>query len=1089
MENEKEQILKITVRYDDAIRGIAQYSKELDRLKRNEDVLKKLVKEKTISQDQYNLKMAESKRDAVKYQDAVQILTKHIRNQVKIEQQQEGSLKQLRAQLSNVTDEYDSLSEAERKAAKGTELKDKINAITNELKGAEEETQRFYRNVGNYENTIRNTLGVNNSFTNSLLDIAQNSKGTNGFFKELDASAKAFGKTLLSFMTNPAFLAIIGLVGVGTAFKFWYDYNKGLVEATKLTDQFTDKSGDDLKNYRNEVLALADVYDKDFKEVLISANALAKQFGITQDEALNLIKDGFAAGADSNGEFLDTLKEYPAYFKEAGISASEFVAITTQASDSGVFSDKAVDSIKEANLKIREMTNSTADALDGIGISSKKVQEDLSSGAKTTFDIMQEVSQKLSEFPANSSKVGTAIADIFGGPGEDAGLQYLITLKDIDTSLDNVKSKVGVLGKLQEEQLNSQIELENTLSSLFDITGGNFEAMTTEAKIFVNGALVSIINGVRDIIDWCKDLYDNSMLVRGAVSFIRLTFQSLYDFLKFFFGYGIANFKTLGAIIKAAFTLDFEALEQGVKQWKETTEKLTSEFAQSMKENLSGAIDDVVNKKIPPVKLTVETEVKTKSDTSAEQSSTSIDTAKQAEEKRKAAIKAAKEQRDKERDAIRQAEDALLSLVKDEREKRRKEINLSYSREIADLKRKLTEEKNLTAKAKNAIQQIIKAKEQQLQVELQKLSDEQLQKDIANRQKLIDTQLAAVKSGSEQEYQLKMQQLMAQRDMELSNTELTEQMKQAIRDKYNKQMDDLSAKRENDTLKKQADILNKRFASELGILESQNEVKLQRMQNEGASDSQLKQAQYAFELQELQTSLTQQNEVLANMKQLEGETNEAFNQRKVEQEQKVAETEVQIDTTKVESQKALYDDFRGAIDALGEHNKAFAQMSKMLALGEIAVNTGKAIAAGVAQAQSVPFPGNIAAIVTTIATVMANIATATKTVKSAKFASGGQVVGPGTGTSDSVPASLSNGESVITARATSMFSPILSSFNMMGGGVPINLTASSNQTMGEDMLARAVAKGVQMMPRPVVSVEEISSVSNRVEVLENLGNL
>ena len=163
--------------------------------------------------------------------------------------------------------------------------------------------------------------------------------------------------------------------------------------------------------------------------------------------------------------------------------------------------------------------------------------------------------------------------------------------------------------------------------------------------------------------------------------------------------------------------------------------------------------------------------------------------------------------------------------------------------------------------------------------------------------------------------------------------------------------------------------------------------------------------------------------------------------------------------------------------------------SKILALAEIAINTGKAIAAGVAQAQSVPFPGNIAAIATTIATVIANITTAIKTVKSAKFASGGQVVGPGTGTSDSIPASLSNGESVITARATSMFAPILSSFNMMGGGVPINLAASNNQTMGEDMLARAVAKGVQMMPRPVVSVEEISSVSNRVEILENLGNL
>lgn len=173
---------------------------------------------------------------------------------------------------------------------------------------------------------------------------------------------------------------------------------------------------------------------------------------------------------------------------------------------------------------------------------------------------------------------------------------------------------------------------------------------------------------------------------------------------------------------------------------------------------------------------------------------------------------------------------------------------------------------------------------------------------------------------------------------------------------------------------------------------------------------------------------------------------------------------------------------------MGENNKTFAILSKTLALAEIAINTGKALAAGIAQAQSVPFPANLAAIATTVATILSNIAVATKTVKSAKFATGGLVTGPGTGTSDSIPAQLSNGESVMTARATSMFAPLLSSFNQMGGGVPINVTQTSSQALGEDMLARAVAKGVQSM-RPVVSVEEITSVSNRVKVLENLGNV
>ncbi len=51
------------------------------------------------------------------------------------------------------------------------------------------------------------------------------------------------------------------------------------------------------------------------------------------------------------------------------------------------------------------------------------------------------------------------------------------------------------------------------------------------------------------------------------------------------------------------------------------------------------------------------------------------------------------------------------------------------------------------------------------------------------------------------------------------------------------------------------------------------------------------------------------------------------------------------------------------------------------------------------------------------------------------FATGGYVSGAGTGTSDSISARLSNGESVNTAKATSMFAPLLSYLNSLGGGV------------------------------------------------------
>lgn len=212
------------------------------------------------------------------------------------------------------------------------------------------------------------------------------------------------------------------------------------------------------------------------------------------------------------------------------------------------------------------------------------------------------------------------------------------------------------------------------------------------------------------------------------------------------------------------------------------------------------------------------------------------------------------------------------------------------------------------------------------------------------------------------------------------------------------------------------------------------------------------------------------------------------NEKEAAIEKEKAEQEAAIEKLKQE----LYADSKKALQVLAEENEAFAVASKALALGEIAVNTGKAIAAGVANASAVPFPANIAAIATTVLTVMANIATAIKTVKGAKFATGGFVSGEGSATSDSIPAMLSNTESVNNAQATAMFWPMQSAFNVMGGGVPITPPSGSVNTAamraGEDMLARSVSKGVQSI-RVVASWTEGQAVGDRVKMLESLGDV
>lgn len=701
---------------------------------------------------------------------------------VKINQSAEGSYNRLSAQYSLNKIYLNNMTKAEREnTEEGRKLVAQTKEIYEEMKRLQEATGKFQLNVGNYTEAsdaiiaygdkLKETLGLNSAFGESLLALGRGGAESKAVFTAIGDGAKALGKTLLGLLSNPVFLAIAGITAAGAAFKWWYDYNAGLVEATRLTQQFTGKSGDDLKAFRNEVQAVADSFNADFRETLIATNALSKQFGISANEALQLVKDGFLAGGDANGEFLDTLKEYPAYFKEAGISADQFVAIVTQTNKMGIFSDKGVDAIKEANLRLREMTTATAAALDGIGISSEQVQKDLQTGTKTTFDVIQDVSAKLAELPDNAATVGAAIADIFGGPGEDAGLQYLRTLKDISTNMDEVKGKAGVLAQLQEEQLQSQIELQNALSGLFDATGGNFETLTTQAKVFVNQGLTAIIKGVIDVVNYFIELYNESVLIRAIWNGIVAGFKTTFDTLGNLFGFFIDIVKATGTALKGAFTLDFDDVKKGLSDYAAAYGNLVKAQVKDITQNFKEGLDDM-QKKIKPITIPVSVGDTPKEPAGNKPVTTQNPTvtprgksdAEKAAEQQAKQIEAAYK---KNLEATRKLQDAQLQLETDEWAKRRQQTQYQYSRQIEDLQHQLQTEKDLNETGRQAINATITALEQQQTEALLKIEQDRQLQELALQKESIELRLQAVKKGSEQERQLRMQLLENERQTAL----------------------------------------------------------------------------------------------------------------------------------------------------------------------------------------------------------------------------------------------------------------------------------------------------------------------------------
>lgn len=646
---------------------------------------------------------------------------------------------------------------------------DTIKAYRDRIDQNNEMIQSVTGSNEQYAESLLSIVGINANFGQSFQALANS--GGMSFIDGMNTKVKALGQTLFGLLANPWVLALLGITAVVSGVKWWYDYNKGLVEATKLTKDFTGLSGTELKEVRNEVQAVADTYDKDFREVLESANALSKQFGISIQDAMKLVEDGFVSGADVNGEFLDNIKEYPAYFREAGLSASEFIAITTQANKGGIYSDKGIDVIKEGNLRIREMTTATRDALEGIGISSEEVMRKLADGSMTTFDVMKQVSEKLAEFPASSSEVGTALADIFGGPGEDAGLQYILTLKDIDTNLDNVKNRAGELAKLQEEQLRSQVELENAISSVFDITGGSFETLTTQAKTFVNKGLIAIVNGIKDVANWFIDLYNKSKIVMGVVQGMSLVFQTNFSIIASIIGYIGDKIVGLGNMIKGALTMDWETFSAGLNKFY--TAEVTA---------LTNVFNDVVNstkeawenmgKELKPLGLIAEVEV-TETDTKTGNADKTGYTPKLSDEEKAEQEKVAQEALKRQQEL----EDAKIALMADGHEKEIEQIRLNHQKRIDEITGNSETEKALRLALTEQMEKEISECELRYQQNIAKTN-------LANR-------LAIVEKGSKEELDLRLAQIEAERAAELAEAEKTGADITLINEKFNKKRLDL----------------------------------------------------------------------------------------------------------------------------------------------------------------------------------------------------------------------------------------------------------------------------------------------------------
>lgn len=117
---------------------------------------------------------------------------------------------------------------------------------------------------------------------------------------------------------------------------------------------------------------------------------------------------------------------------------------------------------------------------------------------------------------------------------------------------------------------------------------------------------------------------------------------------------------------------------------------------------------------------------------------------KEDQDRAKTAAEAAKKRADTELSIVRAAEDARIKLIQDSNEQTRKTLALTYDRQIEDLRKRLTTEKDLTVKARAALNETITSLEKQKGLDLEKLEKEQANRALALQQELEDSRIALI---------------------------------------------------------------------------------------------------------------------------------------------------------------------------------------------------------------------------------------------------------------------------------------------------------------------------------------------------------
>ena len=292
------------------------------------------------------------------------------------------------------------------------------------------------------------------------------------------------------------------------------DSYEDIADAMAIIHQQTGLTGDKLQKATENALALRDTFDWDVNDTIRAVNSLMGEFNISMDEAYNLLAQGAQNGLDKNRNLLDTISEYAPHFREMGFTAEGFLNTLHNGCEAGVFDlDKIGDGIKEFNIRAKDGSNSTKEALTALHLDADKLTQAFAEGGPKAQDAYKLVMITLAncEDKVLQNQIGVAL---FGSLWEDMGAKAVLSLKNTNNTMDMTKNTMESIKEIRYDSLGEalsgigrQIEVgilipigEKILPKLNEFANWFSENMPNISEAIKSGDVEGLMNTIGDML-------------------------------------------------------------------------------------------------------------------------------------------------------------------------------------------------------------------------------------------------------------------------------------------------------------------------------------------------------------------------------------------------------------------------------------------------------------------------------------------------------------------------------------------------------------------------------------------------------------